>query len=102
MTNTYVRTTCTLCGQVISSNGLARSSHMNMHVREGYVTKEGWHDIRYPRTDKPFDIEAYQRAHPDRAYNDDDYFPITGHPKDAKIRRKHIKAFVARKGKQDT
>lgn len=99
MTNTYVRHTCPLCGQIISANGLSQTSHMSMHVREGYYTVEHsfYHGKHYHRTDKPFDREAYQKAHPERPYNHDDYFPITGHPKDAKLRRKHYADMVKRK-----
>ena len=97
--NTYTRMACPLCGQIISANGLSKTSHMNMHVREGYFVREDslYHGKRFTRTDKPFDRQAYQQAHPERAYNQDDYWPITGNTADAKIRRRHMKLVVKRK-----
>jgi hypothetical protein len=99
--NTYSKTECWLCGQIISFNGLSQNSHMRMHIREGYYVQVASHPNRYERTDKPFDKEKYQNAHPERAYNEDDYFPITGHVEDAKLRRKLYSEMVDRKTKID-
>ncbi len=66
-----------------------------MHVREGYLVLDS--RGRYVKTSKSFDRDAYQKAHPERAYNNADYFPITGHPKDAKLRKAHVASYVARK-----
>ena len=95
--NTYCRSGCNLCGQIISTNGLSQNSHMRMHIREGYYVMVAQHPNEYDRTDKPFNKAVYQQAHPERAYNEDDYFPITGNLKDAKIRRARYTKMVDRK-----
>jgi hypothetical protein len=88
---------CNLCGQIISSNGLSQNAHMRMHIREGYYVQVASYPNEYKRTDKAMDKKTYQNAHPDRAYNDHDYFPITGNAKDAKIRKARYAKMVARK-----
>lgn len=102
MPNTYLREECFLCGQYTSSNGLAKTAHMRMHVREGYLTQTGGSGtpVQFWRTDKSFDREAYQKQHPDRAYEFDDWFPIYDNPGDIEARKQHIKEMVERKAQQ--
>lgn len=40
MSKTYGKKPCPLCGKRVSVNGLARSSHLNKHVREGLAVRE--------------------------------------------------------------
>jgi hypothetical protein len=95
--NTYCKMNCPLCGQIISSNGLSQNSHMRMHIREGYFVQVASHPNEYDRTDKTMDKKVYQKEHPERAYNDDDYFPITGNAQDAKLRKDLYSKMVDRK-----
>lgn len=94
---TFGKHACPLCGQIISYNGLSQNSHMRMHIREGYYVQTSSHPNRYERTEKPFNKELYQLLHPERAYTMDDYFPITGHPKDKEIRDARYKEMAKRK-----
>ena len=40
MSKVYCLKRCWVCGRVVSANGLAQTSHMRKHVREGYVTED--------------------------------------------------------------
>lgn len=73
--NTYGRNPCWLCGQIVSSNGLATASHLKVHIREGYLELIEWNPNVYARTDKRIDKAQYQVDHPDKAYTQDDYWP---------------------------
>jgi len=75
MSNTYTKNECWVCGQIISCNGLATAAHLKMHIREGYLIQTRWNPNDYAITDKPFNKEEYQKAHPKRSYTHDDYFP---------------------------
>jgi hypothetical protein len=43
MSRTYARDKCNICGKYISVNGLAQTSHLRKHVREGILieTRDG-------------------------------------------------------------
>jgi hypothetical protein len=84
--NTYTVNPCFLCGQFLSYNGLAQSSHLNMHAREGYLEKIGSNPNKYKRTTKPFNRVAYKEANPHKYYTRDDYWPS-----DQKIPKKYRK-----------
>jgi len=84
--NTYCRTECWLCGQIISYNGLSQGSHYNMHVREGYMFLTSWNPNSYKRTSKLFNKKEYQNDRPHKAYSLDDYFPIYDNPRDRQVR----------------
>ena len=97
MTQTFSVEACDLCGQMISTNGLSSTSHIKMHVREGYIKMIAWNPNNYQRTEKPFNLDEYQKAHPEKPYNRGDCFPYTDHPKDLKLRRDLVKGMVKRK-----
>ncbi len=59
MTRTYCKNYCGLCGRITSSNGLAVSSHLKSHVREGYYLADSRGNI-LSRSDKIFNKEKYQ------------------------------------------
>ncbi len=75
MTNSYTVDPCSLCHQFVSNNGLAQTAHIMMHVREGYFTLVKQYPNEYLRTSKPFDVDAYRKDHPNKAYTRDDYWP---------------------------
>ena len=97
---TFSVESCVLCGQMISINGLSTTSHMKMHIREGYYTLIKWNPNEYARTEKAFNKEEYQKAHPNKPYNRSDYFPYTCHPVDLRLRRKLTSEMIKRKGNE--
>ena len=97
---TFAVEACALCGQMLSRNGMSTTSHMKMHIREGYYILTAWNPNDYMRTRKPFNKEEYQKARPHKAYNRDDYFPYTDHPIDLKLRRKLVKEMIKRKSNE--
>lgn len=99
MSKTYQKAPCGLCGQIISQNGLSQTSHMKMHIREGYYSQIAWYPNEYERTSKIFDRELYQSKNPHKAYTQGDYFPSTGNQKDALLRKRLVAEMVSRKEK---
>ena len=62
MAKTYSRFTFFFCKRTMSKNGLARSSHLRKHVREGFLTEN--RDRRGGVTFDLTDHELWNRLYP--------------------------------------